>query len=50
MAIGTNFTDVLMTHAADVGIMSSNFKENPMIPWGDIFVSDLVKAATLLLR
>lgn len=50
MAIGTNFSDVLMTHHADVGIISSNFKEDPMIPWGDIFVSDFVKAASLMLR
>ena len=50
MAVGTTYSDILMTNAADVGVITTNFKENQLIPWGDITVSDIAKVISLLLK
>jgi soluble P-type ATPase len=50
MSIGTTLSDVLMCNTADVGVITTNFKENPLIPWSDIKISDITKIGTLLFK
>ena len=50
MAIGTSYSDIPMLNSADIGVFCTNFKENSLLPWGDIKTSDLTKLQKMLLE